>query len=292
MLPEVLYIFPDVNIAWLLSIEKYYQDNEHKVERITEKLLAQHGKYPKESPDCKARNEILYEISSMFPDLEPFYCRQLIQSSKYCETQIIDLLLKQGSTTKGYPRCISKIGIQQQDFFQPQAYIDAVCIALLSEFPHHYKSTIMAVMAETNNYYVDAHRKMSDTNPGFLWSSILPFLSLRSRSKIEANNLLLSEHKIHVLNLRETRNDSKLAIQLNLEQYQLNGQLIACLCCFSDYTFEELAQCQDGHLFCKFCIESMLNEGLYGHGNLRGKPLLCMSSDHDCQAEFTGLFVF
>ncbi|KAK4699853.1 hypothetical protein P7C70_g6400, partial [Phenoliferia sp. Uapishka_3] len=60
------------------------------------------------------------------------------------------------------------------------------------------------------------------------------------------------------------------------------GLLLECGCCFTEYIFEVLVQCDDGHLFCKECAVNNADTQI----GLRQYKLPCMSGD-GCDAEFT-----
>jgi hypothetical protein len=60
--------------------------------------------------------------------------------------------------------------------------------------------------------------------------------------------------------------------------------VLSCECCFDDeVAFDNIVQCQDGHLFCITCIEHHINEQVFGK-NLA--VLQCVSQD-GCSAAFS-----
>ena len=72
--------------------------------------------------------------------------------------------------------------------------------------------------------------------------------------------------------------DRILALTLNDEQYEEEGQKIECGCCYGDAAFEDMVQCLEGHLFCASCLMNYAKEAAFGQGKA---ALVCMSDGCD-----------
>ncbi|KAJ7530519.1 hypothetical protein O6H91_14G007100 [Diphasiastrum complanatum] len=59
---------------------------------------------------------------------------------------------------------------------------------------------------------------------------------------------------------------------------------IECGCCCSDYLFEEMIQCADGHLFCFDCVRRRLEESIFGTSQASAR-VQCMDTD-GCEESF------
>jgi len=75
--------------------------------------------------------------------------------------------------------------------------------------------------------------------------------------------------------------DYATALRMNAKQYEEEGQLIECGCCFGEVVFEQVTQCIEGHLFCKECLQSYAREAIYGAGKMQ---LTCMTEG--CKSMF------
>ena len=60
----------------------------------------------------------------------------------------------------------------------------------------------------------------------------------------------------HNMNLRAKR---QIAIR--------EGSAVDCGCCFDQFVFDEMLQCRDGHLFCRDCLSSYVENQVFANGN-------------------------
>ena len=78
--------------------------------------------------------------------------------------------------------------------------------------------------------------------------------------------------------------DKSMAEQLNEEIAESEGALIECGCCYSDYSFEKMVQCTEGHLFCKDCVRRLTEQTVFGGGR---SDIKCMNTQEECTGTFS-----
>ncbi|XP_025096033.1 E3 ubiquitin-protein ligase RNF216-like isoform X6 [Pomacea canaliculata] len=83
------------------------------------------------------------------------------------------------------------------------------------------------------------------------------------------------------LKQEKEESDRQIAWQLLEKEYYEEGQAIECGCCYTQYPFEKLVQCFDGHLFCCDCLQGYAREAIFGSGKLN---LMCMTEG--CETTF------
>jgi hypothetical protein len=57
-----------------------------------------------------------------------------------------------------------------------------------------------------------------------------------------------------------------------------------CGCCISDYKFEDMIQCEEGHLFCSTCVLNYVENQVFGQNTTE---LRCLNMASTCTASFT-----
>ncbi|CAG8534185.1 9623_t:CDS:2 [Diversispora eburnea] len=283
---KLIAIYPDADVEYLRYCTKFYKDNH--VERISEKILNHNkGQYPKIPEGChesncvNAKNIFLKQLNEIFPDCDVSFLREKICNLDNNHVQqVIDTLLDMEKNSKNYPRRLNTSVIENWEFIRSPEYNKAVRYRLYNDFPDIWKSTIKAVLAENNFDYRRSFSKLKDFSSQNWWNSIFNVFKRKVYKEFDDSELEEDIKKILTVQLeQQTKEDYEVAKQVNFSEYTNNDQLITCGCCYGDYTFEDLIGCSEGHLFCKECINHLVQEGLYGQGSLRGKRINCIESD-------------
>jgi hypothetical protein len=273
----------------------FYHDNH--VERITEKIFNRNkGHYPKIPEGCKsanslkAKNAFLLQINEIYPECDIGFLREKLSSINYNHLQqIIDqLLIMDKSGDKGsYPRRANPYVIEPWELIRSQGYRKAVKYKLYNDFPDTWCSTIKAILAENNFDYKRSFEVLKELSTNNWWNSLLSMFRRKTYENIDHPELLEELQKLQAVKLeQQSKADYEVAKQVNFTEYTKNDQLITCGCCYGDYPFEDLTCCNEGHLFCKDCINHLVREGLFGQGSLRGKQIKCIDST-GCDGYFT-----
>jgi TRIAD3 protein (E3 ubiquitin-protein ligase RNF216) len=129
-----------------------------------------------------------------------------------------------------------------------------------------------------NSHFIPAYdnlKKLADSN-----SETITFIKTK-RSKKAASQISPEFEEEYAYFLE--KQDLDFATKLNETQYEEQGQGIECGCCNDSFTFEDLTQCNGGHLFCLACVKEYVQGKVFGDQDFN---LHCMDWASDCKEKF------
>ncbi|KAI9366896.1 hypothetical protein DFJ73DRAFT_806056 [Zopfochytrium polystomum] len=201
-----------------------------------------------------------------FPDCDPTFMRQQIVAHPLDTVNVVTerlLKLEKSSSsstrnpTPGYPKRLVFDSLSKADLFQSPAYVTGATHKLYADYPDHWKSSIRAVLAECNSHYPTAWFKLQEIKAPTWW---LPFGRRPYHYVPEMDTPALVE-------------DIKELDRLKMLRLAAH-----------DAVWEDLRQCDNGHLFCQSCVRSFVEIGLFQTGQVRGKEVACLSG---CEAKIS-----
>ncbi|KAI7875831.1 uncharacterized protein EV154DRAFT_526343 [Mucor mucedo] len=295
---QLLALFPKGDSEYFKACLEYY--NENAVERIAEKILVDMGgQYPQlpipSQPHDNRLNASLRILAlDLFPSCDISYLRELVLNFSYAHIeQVVEVL----TCTAKWPERLDYGKMDPSEGIRSEKYKKQAQAQLTLDYPQVWKSSIRAVLAENNWDYLKCFEQLKEMGSGGFWKTLRNFFSHWSASSsVHVDQAVTDYHLLEQLKeLRQHDIDKQIAIdqdyayKMNTREYTHHGQLMTCLCCYSDYTFEELSFCSEGeHAFCHGCLVHYISEGLFGQGELRGQPSIgCISSSNDeCKGVF------
>lgn len=290
---ELLAIFPDCDPFYLQHCCKQYRDNH--VARVCEKIFQLNfSNYPvlprtlvTQAYSSAAKNIYLEKLSEMFSDCDATYLRETI--SRYSHTVIYkatDHLLK---LSGNYPKRPHFGRLEVGDYFRSEPYMLGAFYRLLNQFPKISKSTVKATLAEANYNFLESYRRLSELTPRQIWGfTVLGFNTRKVYDEPCMYTLeLLLELNRNIAQVNDTSlQDHEVAMELNQRQYDEENQGITCGCCYLQFPFEALAQCDDGHLFCQGCVNRYVSEAIHGQSGLKGDTCVPCMDTGGCNSYF------
>lgn len=289
---------------------------------------------PAPPPDLRELNASLQALAAVFPDIQPDVFREMLASfdGESRLALVADALLKNRvSWVKGRWRVADRpveglpqdfdAAVAAADTFRSEEYKKAVLGLARHEFRGLSRSTISAVLAESNYAYLDARRTLTQLSekswrftisslfrrsrttaaaaaadaqdhPLVIWKStgrgaIVPTIKRTGNSELDAElfEALVMPLRARAKQEQEVR-DKELAHFLNNEEAAELDATHECGCCFTDGAFEDFASCdEEGHLLCFRCVQHALSEAVYGQGWLSvdeaAGTLRCLAVDGD-----------
>ena len=262
-------IFPEIQPEVFREMLSTFSD-ESRLQVITEALLKHNHKYIRGRFRTPAEEEEQ---------------RETAQKYKYRKDEKL-------KDTRGIPLAL-------EDTFRSTAYKEAAKDALYREFQGLSHSTVKAVLAEYNWSYTLARPTLLALSSKSWRSSITNFLMRRKAPNAKQHPLvlwtaadpninrprtpLLVKTKSDELNKElyenliipemekqrkeQLQGDFELALQLNEEEADKEGEMYDCECCFIPNTLQQMSVCDiDGHYICFRCIRHAVNAALYDQG--------------------------
>ncbi|KUI55149.1 hypothetical protein VP1G_02459 [Cytospora mali] len=259
-----------------------------------------------DTPDLRDLNNSLEALAIVFPDIQVEVFREMLSSfdEESRLAVVADALLKNRvGWVKGRwrrPQVGNASPVPPSETFRSPEYIAAAKSLAWHEFKGLSRSTINAVLAETNYSYLDARRTLvdlsqkswrytlsslllyrrkpvtaaeSENHPLITWKSsgqgsIVP--SLKSTGNAELDRELFKELILPLKTAAREKieeTDRELAAAMNLEEAEAQNQIHECCCCFTTGPFEEFTACNsNGHMICVRCVQLSITQAMFGQG--------------------------
>ncbi|KAI0186212.1 hypothetical protein EV127DRAFT_439629 [Xylaria flabelliformis] len=257
--------------------------------------------------DVVGLNRELDTLSSIFPDIQVEVFREMLsnfsdESKMFVVTEM--LLKNPAAYVKGRRRATDqqtshRTSISKTEAFRAPAYKTAVRALALQEFKGLSRSSIDAVLSESNYSYLDARPTLvnlsskswkfaissiifrrkpvtsseAETHPLVSWrvaqgGSLAPAVKTTGNSELDRE---LFEELILPLKAREKdsreKADRALALSMQTEEAEACEATYECACCYTDSVFEEITTCSaEGHMVCFRCVQQSITEAVFGQG--------------------------
>lgn len=280
-----------------------------------------------EPPDLRDLNASLEALAVIFPDVQVEVFRQMMRhfDGESRLHVVADALVKNRvEWVKGRWKAPDKAARQgvgtpvaRSEMFRSEDYKDAVKALAYHEFKGLSRSSIDAVLAESNYSYLEAHLTLADlctkswrftvtnlfwrrkiapvteaeNHPLVIWQASRPCLKPTGNAELDRElfEALVAPLKERCRAVREM-SDHRLAVALNNELAEELQNTVECACCFTESPFEEFTSCTvDGHMICFRCVQHSISEAVFGQGWMRSidkhtGTLVCPAvSSSECQ---------
>ncbi|WYZ46445.1 hypothetical protein EsH8_IX_000670 [Colletotrichum jinshuiense] len=274
---------------------------------------------PPDCPDLRELNKSLEALAAVFPDIQIQVFREMLTNfdEESRLAVVADALLKNRvSWVKGRwrvadnqsletgamseePQEQAEYLIPRVETFRSAGYKHAVQTLAWHEFKGLSRSTINAVLAESNYSYLEARKTLvslsskswrftisslflrrkpvatgeAENHPLIVWKStgqgaIVPSVKSTGDAELDSELYcdLIQPLKERLKQAQEDK-DRGLAFLLNNEEADEAGAMHECACCFTESTFEEITTCTaDGHILCFRCVQHSIKEAVFGQG--------------------------
>ncbi|KAK2072360.1 hypothetical protein P8C59_006718 [Phyllachora maydis] len=275
-----------------------------------------------DAPDLRELNASLEALAAVFPDIQFDVFREMLASfeGESRLALVADALLKNRvQSVKGRWKVVEGPDARPaaHDMFRSEEYKKAVGHLAWHEFKGLSKSTINAVLAESNFAYLEARPTLvqlsskswrfalsslffrrrlvssweAEHDPLVLWKSsgcgsLVPYIKATGDAGLDRElfQALILPLKQRARAEQESK-DLALAQSLNEQEAEALDSMFECACCFSDCAFEQMTSChEEGHTICFGCVQHAINEAVFGQGwqasiNPATGTLKCLAPD-------------
>lgn len=259
-----------------------------------------------EAPDLRDLNRSLEALAVVFPDVQVEVFREMLSSfSEDSRLAVVaDALLKnrvgwvKGRWRQLQTKADGAALVPRSERFKSPEYISAAKDLAWHEFKGLPRSTINAVLAESNYSYLAARKTLVDlsqkswrftlsslllyrrktvssadtgNHPLVVWKStgqgsIVPTLKSTGNAELDRE---LFEELITPLRTsareKAEEKDREMAAAMNLDEAERENQTHECCCCFTAGSFEDFTTCNtNGHMICRRCVHLSVTEAVFG----------------------------
>ncbi|CAK9201731.1 unnamed protein product [Sphagnum troendelagicum] len=246
----------DMAIVLSDSEGEYYKGQRHR------RYLA--SRYSQEVLD-----DAVAKLMIVFPDLRPEAAAEHLSSQlkrtspKMALRRVTLQFLEHGIPSNSTQTwCRSGSPVTQKPISQPVPTAAAAAAAYVQ------KDTILG----------QAAGKRKPLRSGPVVSRPLSRSFLPSSSRPQKKRLRKDRKEQEEVKAKEEAGHEGSAIDLNQPEYEAPPQETECGCCCSDFPFDEMVQCAEGHLFCFNCLRRRVEEFTFGGLQTIG-PLVCMDTE-------------
>jgi hypothetical protein len=272
------------------------------------------------SPDLRELNHSLEALAAVFPNVQPEVFREMLSSfdGESRLALVADALLKnhvfwvkgrwrvmnsegptQRASAMGARPGMEQTALPSTDVFRSEEYKDAVKSLAAQEFKGLSRSTINAVLAESNFTYLEARRTLihlsskswrfavsslftrrkavstaeAEKHPLIAWRSaggaaVVPCIKQTGNASLDRE--LFAQLVLPLLRRAkeaQEQADHAFAVSLNNQEAEDEDASYECACCFTNAPFEEFTSCNgDTHLVCFRCVQHSISEAVFGQG--------------------------
>ena len=231
-----------------------------------------------------AKNHYLRTLKQIFPTFSPYALRtQILAHKRQHVWRIIqDLLQPNAPASRGRARAstsTSSQSVRRHEQFRSEEYKKGAEDCLCNAFPLLWTSQIAAILEEFNFDYCAAHEQCHTIN-STRKKGWLDWWSRKERSPVIPPDL--REDLTHL----QTLQDGTYAAHVNRAEYEAEGQLLECECCYDEVEAEQVCPCLAGHILCRRCVRKHVEDVVYSSGTSAVQPVTCFSCEEPCHSPF------